>query len=401
MDNKKIYEIINNMNSFTATSLLDAFEDITFDAYVVHVGFNANGAYFDKGELAKSFESFHNQPVNVNHKANTEVGKINKAYWIDNEEAVIVNATVYSDKVREIFQNDAPVVLSKIETSMYKVSMECLPGDVQIILYDMYTAKKTVLPIDESTQELLFYIPQFGGAGVVDNRYVVGLYLKDITFVGMALTETPADNRAEIIKLYNNLKLVAKTEEKKMDELKAKIDALENELKEMKSSYQEIQQNFENAQKEIEKMKANIESKDSKIEELNTAIENLTNEKAEIQTAKEELEQKLNDTVSEKETVESSLQEAENKLLLLERKSAIETFDVDIEDEKLLAFTDEQFNVFVATLKQVAEDTSKDDIEVDVNDVTFKADEEKEGLPSTNDIENEDFGEEIIKMLDN
>jgi len=384
--------------------------DINFDAYVVHVGFNRNGHYFSANELSSSYITLIGQPINIRHDQSKVVGVINSANYIDND-GIVINASVFAQSFRRVFgDNKYECELANVESGYYKLSMECKPSDVSIILKEVHSGKRFVVDINDDTAHLLLNIPVFGGNGFIGNTYQVGLYLKDIAFVGAALTETPADGNAKIIQFnYGNHKMVANLEEKSMSkELEEKVTMLEKSLAELQSSYKEIQASFEEAQKEIEKLSNDVKSKDDRISELVATNEALVSDKETLEASLSEANEQLGIVQSEKDSVIKELEEAKASLTLLSRKEKIRDFNVEIEDKELLAFTAEAFDVYVKSLEQVvasrpdgeqvnegADDKSEEDLTKSLAQAEVDNDD---GLPA-NDIEPENYGKKVLNGL--
>ena len=67
--------------------------DTSYDANFLHVGFNANGAYFSNKELRQSYKTLEGQPINVDHDDDVVVGEITQAKFIPND-GVVISANV-------------------------------------------------------------------------------------------------------------------------------------------------------------------------------------------------------------------------------------------------------------------------------------------------------------------
>lgn len=364
----------------------DKDNKISFDAILVSNGFNSNNHYFAQKELRESFKTVVNQPVNIGHDSDLVIGSINdsklltdvqlREYTGQEAKHIIVNADIYKDKISKFLgENDLEALVGKVFAGKYGVSMECLPGDCDIVVDD--GKKMVILPINDETVLLLMFAGIFSEGNLGSKQYKIGLYLKDINFVGMALTEKPANPNSKILKIYQ-------AEDTNMSD--------------------------------VEKQ---LEEKQKQIDQFTDQVATLTKEKDERETVDNEklstLQSQYDEIVEKHDESLKKIESLELDAKLQNRKIQLSEYDIEITDEELSQFTDASFEVFCRSLKK--ENEIKAEFKTKYKELKDKEEAEKleaekekkvefelkkkkdaDGLPVDDDT-HDDFGARLLKGL--
>jgi hypothetical protein len=189
------------------------------NAILVSTNWNKNDDVFTPDEVYKSVYTPVFKPANENHIGREEVGNkivgfIKDSYPVDDE----YEYYSYDNKDPESFHILCQIglwqayfpeavgsILKSIDENKKYVSMECFFDDFGYALKTEGSDECNLLPRNEITSWLTPYLRAYGGKGKVvinDVEYIIGRWLKDITFSGVGFVDDPANDDSIIFQDY-------------------------------------------------------------------------------------------------------------------------------------------------------------------------------------------------------
>lgn len=314
---------------------------------------NANDDTLISSELWKARKTIINQPFNQEHEEKRIIGHVINSRCIDKDGKVIsdtdsppdyfdveFDAVIYDSIYPDIVEN----IIDKASNQEIGVSMECRITDFAYGVLE--NDKIVVIERNAATSELSKYLRAYGGAGEYNGKRLVRV-LKNLTFVGVASTENPANEASLYTKINdnvvqaNNLDCINnkndnenKTEGNemftKLEDAIAHINKIEAENTQLKASN-------EDGIKKISTLEASITTEKEK---LVVAEAKITSSQAEIDSLKTS-NQKLTDDItkitSERDDFKSQIEKINATKLGNDRVSQLESFNQDFGDKRVEA----------------------------------------------------------------
>jgi len=287
----------NDIQKVIAQANPDQFDLYYMDSILASVGWNGNDDIFDREETWAARNTPVDKLVNYMHDEKDIIGHMTSSF-------VLVEDDLYNeDECPEFFDigvqsvlykhwNDAEKqefmdnLISEIEEGKWAVSMECLFRDFDYGLITP-TGEQLIVKREESTAFLTKHLRVYGGAGEFKG-HKLGRLLRNYTFSGKGIVDTPANKRSLVLNTLKFLGTKAKWENTMADEVTTQLTRLESELEKIKA----------------EKVVLENKLADMNKQEYEETIASLTEVKGGLET-------ELKDT-------KSKLQEAEAKVAALE-----------------------------------------------------------------------------------
>lgn len=234
--NKFEGEIADNLK--TAIAKLDSSKNqidlYDLSAILASTGWNGNYDIFLPEELWAAKDSPCDKPFNYMHDSSEIIGHITGSEAFDQEGNlltempdkdfdVVISSVLYKWWNRNFDKQElVDQLIQEIEASKQAVSMECLFPDFDYAI-SMNGVDK-IIKRNETSAFLSKYLRSYGGTGEYQGNKI-GRVLRQITFSGVGLVKTPANQRSQII-----LQATASLEEISMadtQELETKVTELE------------------------------------------------------------------------------------------------------------------------------------------------------------------------------
>lgn len=455
LDKKTVEKLISNTKNLKgeAKIKLEHPNALMVDCVQASTFYNDNDHYFVPQRLWDAKSTSVYQVADWMHDPEQAIGCISEsvaktqAGKLMEEDAEITDETAFDvhNKIvvwANYFPEYAEKIVELYEDNKLFVSMECLFSEYDFAIQDQ-NGQVALVERNEETDFLTEHLKIFGGKGVVDG-YRIGIAFKDFVFSGVAFVDrnisAPANKRSDVTNVgaerqpviditkffeENEKKSVsnkksgvtksAATNSDKNEENSSKKGDIDMELedlyKESKAEAKEAQAKaveLEKENKELAKKLEAAEAETVKIREEWTSVservqtiedesthmqEQYAKEKEEASAKIKELEEKVEATEAEKKELAEKLEEIEVARKNEARKEAVAALDVEIEDEKLFAMSEEAFEVLtqVAKKKEDKKEDKKDeedDMEGKATEELEKAKEEEQGATAT--VENDE-----------
>jgi chromosome segregation ATPase len=287
----------------------------------------------------------------------------------------------------------------------------------------------TRVALNEETMPLLFATKHFGGPGFI-GEHKVGLYLKNIVFSGMGLTENPASLESVILSytMINGYQDKIKTLESQLQELKLVAEkkednVMEDKVKEFEAKILELQTLLDTASKSIAEkdsiINGMVEEKKQMQEEMDKAkkeCENVASANTALVAEKTALDSKIAEAtqtiattqdkyenlvkekdalVVEKDSVKTENAVLVEKCMIMERRKSLDELEVEMKDEEIKQFSNESFTVLIAKLKSTVK-TGDEPAKTEITKPEF-TNEDKGGLP--NGKTEVGYGKSVLSVL--
>lgn len=203
----------------------DTYDLFHVKTLLVSTGWNGNDDIFDKNEVWAARHSPEDKPFNLEHSSRHIIGHITNNIGVDVNRNVIVDdididhlpdelhivtsAVIYRhlDRRDKELTEEAAEIIAGIKNGDWFVSMECLFDDFDYGLRNPSTGQiEKVIARQESTAFLTKHLRAYEGTGQYGG-YSIGRVLRNITFIGKGLVETPANPNSKFI--FNDMEAFA------------------------------------------------------------------------------------------------------------------------------------------------------------------------------------------------
>lgn len=179
-------------------------------AIFVSSGMNKNGAVFLGSELCKASKTIAHKAVDIEHDERAIIGQITNSVYMDHAGKLIDPCSFVGDKVKAADMMDMDVAISAIihKARFPEIADQILNGEWMVSMeayYRDYDVKvgDLIIPRDQASQ--LGYDKLVGSVvRVKDGKkelgfHLVGRVLRDITFCGVGIVKSPANERSVIL----------------------------------------------------------------------------------------------------------------------------------------------------------------------------------------------------------
>ncbi len=302
------------------------------DTILVTTGWNINKDIFDRKETWAARHTAEDKPFNLGHVQTDIIGHITDNFVVgesyklvpDNSSLddvpdkfhILTGAVIYKfweDKDR---MKTIATLIDEINTAAkWFVSMECLFSDFD---YGLISSKgeNKVIPRNEDSAFLTKHLVQYKGSGKYQD-YSIGRVLKNITFSGKGLVETPANPESKIltdVRTFANLGYINLTSvptEKKVngDDI---MSELETQLKVTVASLEK-----EKAELQQKVLDSGTKASAEKISDLTSKLEAADKKTKSDDEDKDKLEKKTKDMATELATLAEAKKKVEDELKVL------------------------------------------------------------------------------------
>ncbi len=367
--------------------------DLQVRSVLVSAFWNKNHHYFSPFELKRSAQTSVGTPHNLDHNPEQVIGTITNSMPVTYPETlecvngdvqhIVIDSNIEYEKIANLFnQEKATSIVGDIMGGAYSVSMECRPENFDLLLESSDKSTLTQLPVNDETSILMAFVKDFGGPGYVGDEnnggaFKIGLLLKDIKFVGVAMTKNPAGPRSKILSVRalepketvkaskeSDLVFSLDTEsiEKLTLELKKELEMADNTVKaeletkvaelEMKvTEFDTLKSSFEQLQKEADTIKASHAEALTNVEKLTASLSEMTASKTALEASVGELNAKV------------SALELDKKVIA--RQFTAYKMGLEMTDDELKVFSDEAFTVFCDKMGKVTNKTTQTPEEIE------------------------------------
>lgn len=361
-------------NASGATASMDNFDLYPVTSLLVSTTFNLNDDMFGPIPTYAARHTPEDKPFNFEHRPTDIIGHIVSNVVVDDQMNpvpddladdqipdkfhIITNSVIYKNLNDPEYMDRISKIIPEIENGDWYVSMECLFSDFDYAMKSV-TGTINILPRNETTAFLSKHLRAYGGNGRYQG-YTIGRYLKNITFSGHGLVETPANPESIIFSDVRNFseasKLVyiesighildmekpimadeVKNQDALVDKLNKEIDSLRAQLSDVnvqatKAERDKLEGELTVARDALTKAASDLKDALAKVDALTADLDNERTESAKVK-------KEMNDM--------KKAQCKANRLTKLSEVIADRT-----EAEKLVDqfenLTDEQFDAFVA-----------------------------------------------------
>jgi hypothetical protein len=416
--------------------------DITFDLYPIHTilvttGWNNNDDVFLPQETWAARLTPEHKPFNVGHEPREIIGHITANVVVD-DKLNIIDDNISFERVPEKFhiltsavvyrhlnsrddtlEAEAAELIKDIQDEKYFVSMECLFNNFDYGL-TYSSGEQQLVPRNHTTAFLTKHLRIHGGVGSY-NGGKLGRVLRNITFSGKGLVETPANPESVIFndtqRFVGTVALDFSNEEISTSNELGEFDMAESDkyTGQLEEQTKSLQSDLAAANKRIEELgEATVKSA---LAEKDASIAKLEDEVKASQAKIEELTASFNDAVKAKETAEAEKAEVDTQLTDATAKLAeVEVtaqatarvsqmvdkgIDKAVAEEIVSTFADlddEKFEKIVemkATVAQASESDDSDNDDVDSSQADDNADPEGEAAAGDADLESAEADEDL------
>ena len=414
----------------TEASNLNQFDLFYLNTILVTVGWNKNDDVFLKNETWAARNTPEDKPFNFEHNPRITIGHITGSCVIDEDGSVIAdntavdeipdkfhvltNAVIYrhiNSKDEELEQQIAELI-DNIRRGKWFVSMEALFSDFDYAVTHA-SGLQEIVARNKDTAFLTKHLRVYGGKGVFHDKKI-GRAVKNITFSGKGLVETPANPESIIFDsvetfsgvFANTCNFDVSNEPPQTKELTMAdvVDnaALQHTIAELKAELKKL--DVEKVQAKYNSYDTVIAKRDSDLSAYADKIKELEENLKSIGASVDGLEGEKSDLAKELETAKASLSEKQEELdaiaaeaLKVDRVSALVDKGVDkVEAEAIIAkfagLSDEQFEAIVETHAALVEAKFNFDKKEDGKDdkKTDKKDKKKADASSDDESDDDD-----------
>lgn len=365
-----ICEVVSANTGEQVGDPLETFSLFYFDSVTASVGWNKNNDYFLADELYLARHTVINQPLNLEHDIDTIIGHVIDSYLVDeNHQRIAPDSPVplrfhlVSEGVLYKFPGKDPkrqklfpvvnAIVKEIQSgaSRWYVSMECVFSSFDYAVQEP-DGSVTIIARTDANKYIDSFLRQKGGEGVYNGKRI-GRAMRGIHFIGQGIVRRPASEDSIIFANLDDVGVVN----------------LDNEYFEDKMDTEQLAK----LQSDFDALAASYEADKQKWAAEKTAVEAMIDTiKAECQKKSEEAMASLEAVKSEKTSIEAKLAEAVASLenmkaeeLKRARLEAIASVGIDVNYDAVATFTNEQFSVFIDTIKSVKEKTAPVDSKSD------------------------------------
>jgi len=418
-------------------------DDVSFDLFPIHTimvttGWNNNDDIFTKGETWAARLTPEDKPFNIGHEPRQIIGHITANTVVDDDLTIIADDISFEDvpdkfhiltsaviyrhlnSRDDTLEAEAAELIESIQAGEWFVSMECLFGGFDYgVTYA--SGEQEIIARTNTTAFLTKHLRIHKGYGEY-NGGKLGRVLRNITFSGKGLVETPANPESVILNdtkrfvgiVASDFNFVEASEKQELvspnqesgEKSMADSEKYESQLEAQVAS---LQADLAQANQKVEDLgEAQVKSA---LAEKDASIAKLTGELEAAQAKNEELTASYNDAVKAKETAEAAkaevdteLAEAKTKLDEVEatarttaRVALMVDKGIDKEDAEVVVaefsdLDDEKFGKVVDMKTEAAQAKCKDDekekksAKADAED-TPDADSDPEGEAAADDAD--------------
>ena len=426
-------------------------EDLFYHkSILVTTSWNKNDDLFVPAEVWAARHSPVHKPTNLNHKSGQVVGHITGNWAIDAEGGllddelsidelpskfhILVGSVIYKkfhndpEKQAEAFK-----LIDEIGEGRQFVSMECsLRGFDYAIKAEDESIQ--IVARNEETAFLTKHLRVYGGAGIYEG-YKVGRVLKNISFIGKAYTEKPANSESiifteadlfdfanasyieknpfnkknSVVSGSNDSETVLNTSYRNTKDLSMSEQLLQDQNKELKAKNDSFAAEIEDLKKKL--AEADVKKYETRVAELEASVKTLEDSKSAMDEEKKKKEKemegyksKADELTEANEKLQKELDEVRAERVLAQRISSLVDGGLDktkaetkakafanLNDEQFKAVADELIEAIKIANSKNTEDkndnSSAKDADLDSSEAEDKVDLAKENSKASDETE--------------